>query len=360
MFVHLHVRSWFSFLQGGSSPEALAAEAAVHGMTALALTDVGGLYGAVQFQKACRHWSLQPIFGSEIRVEGQGLVLLAAGPEGYANLCRLLTRAHLRSREAPEVTLAELSAHAGDLFCLTGTVGSRLWRLADRGDNDGASAWVGLLHEIFGDRLSLEVAHQHNPGDDRRVHRLARLSQQTGVPLLATGDVRCATPADHDRYELLTCVRLGQTVFDLHAERPRNRQAYLKPAARLQAFIPYSEAFARAGEIAASCRVDLLPERLMPPVARLPEGTSPYRRLEQLCTRQLLGKYSPGSRRDAALQLRKELSVIRDLALEEFFLVVHEIVSEAARRGIRASGRGSAANSLVAYLFGITAVDPLA
>lgn len=360
MFAHLHVRSWFSFLRGGSSPEALAARAAALGMEALALTDVNGVYGAIRFQKACRSLGIKPIFGSEIYLHGQPLVLLAAGSDGYTNLCRLLTRAHLRNRDSPEIDWDELAAHAGGLFCLTGTWNSHLWSLLDDGREDLAAAWVNRLHDVFGDRLSIEAAHHHHPGDSRRVRKLHRLSQTTGVPLVATGDVRYAVPDDCDRYDLLTCIRLGLTVFDLHPERPRNKQAFLQPASALEAFIPFPEAFERAAAIADACQVDLVPGYLTPPAARLAGSSSPYHRLEQLCTKQLLKRYPPQRRRQAAIQLKKELDVIRSLELEEFFLVVHEIVSEARRRGIRCAGRGSAANSIATYLLGITAVDPLA
>lgn len=359
-FTHLHVRSWFSFLGGGSSPEDLVAEAARKGMTSLALTDVNGVYGAVRFQRACRLAGIRSIIGAEVLVEGETLVLLAASRDGYSNLCRMLTSAHLKSREKPVVSLEDLERFSDDLFCLTGTRGSRLWRLIDARHEQAAAHWIGTLKEIFGPRLSIELAHHLLPDDSRRLRRLVELATKTDTPIVATGDVRHATPDDYKRYDLLTCIREGITVFDPHPARPQNAEAYLKSEQILRRLIPYPEAFDRAAEIAAACEVNLLPEYLTPPAARIPANLTAEKHIKDLCHRALLKRYGGSERRKAAMQLQKELDVICHLDLEEFFLVVHEIVSEARRRGIRCAGRGSAANSIVAYLLGITAVDPLA
>ena len=359
-FPHLHTRSWFSFQSGGSAPEDLVAEAVRRGMTSLALTDVHGVYGAVRFQRACRLAGIRPIIGAEVPVEGETLVLVAANRDGYANLCQLLTAAHLKDRHQPDTSLEELARFSNDLFCLTGTREGRLWRLVDARHETAAADWLRRLEELFGDRLSIEVTHHLLPGDTRRIHRLARLSETTGIPLLATGDVRYAVPEDYRRYDLLTCVREGITVFDPHPARPKNAEAFLKSERALRRLIPYPAAFDRAIDIGAACHVDLLPEYLTPPAARIPKNTTSEKHIRALCQKAILERYPRAKRPDAAVQLHKELDVICRLELQEFFLVVHEIVEEARRRGIRCAGRGSAANSIVAYLLGITAVDPLA
>ena len=379
MLPHLHVRSWFSFQRGGSSPADLAERAADLGIPALALTDRHGVYGAVRFQKACREAGVTPIIGAEVDVvaraeigdeaaagaagkgaaTGAPLVLLAASRTGYTHLCRILTEAHLRDRDAPLATLGELSEYGGDLFCLTGTTGSRLWSLVDDGRPEAAAQWVRRLERIFGDRLSLEIANHLTPGDKARMRKLERLSERTGVPLAATGDVRYARRRDQPRYDLLTCIREGVTVFDPHAARPDNAEAFLRSEAPMRRLIPYTSAWDRAADIARTCSVDLLPDALRTPDARYDADRSPPKQLRHLCREGLRDKYPSGRRAEARTQVRNELSTIHDLKLEDFFLVVREIIQEARRRGIRCAGRGSAANSIVAYLLGITSVDPI-
>ncbi len=163
MFAHLHCRSWFSFLAGGSGPEALVAHAHAQGVRALSLTDVNGVYGIVRFQKACHMLGIKPLFGAEVTVEGAPLVLIAADEEGFSNLNQLLTAAYQRERGDPQATLIELMDHAAGLFCLTGAYGSRLWELLDTHRREAAFLWIQQLHCGFGDRLSIEIATHLRP-----------------------------------------------------------------------------------------------------------------------------------------------------------------------------------------------------
>lgn len=410
MFAHLHCRSWFSFLAGGSSPEALAAAAAGEGVGAVALTDVHGVYGVVRFQKACREHGIKPLFGAEVTVDEHRIVLIAMDEEGFSGLNRLLTTTHQRSREAPSATFMELVDHADGLHCLTGTVEGRLWQLVDAGRGEAAMRWLHQLHAVFGERLSVELASHVQPGDRLRIDRLLRLAERCYIPVVVTGNVRYAQADDYQRYDLMTCIRLGITVFTDHAERPRNAEAYLKGERALRKLIPCPAAFDRATDIAATCSLDLIPGFITPPAAAVPPPHSARSWLHDRCREGFARRYGTSERGDgmaraaepsigydshghrvkhrpvrrtpdpagavvvvrpdapksrdelrrrAAEQLKKELSVIAQLDLEEFFLVVHEIVEEARRRNIRCAGRGSAANSIVAYLLGITGVDPI-
>jgi error-prone DNA polymerase len=180
------------------------------------------------------------------------------------------------------------------------------------------------------------------------------------LPVVATGDVRYAKPDQYAAYDLVTCIRLNQTVFEPHPARPYNDRAFLQSEEELRALIPYPSAFENSVAIAGKCVVDLLPDALIPPSASLPADKTSRAHLRQLCNSALATRYSPHQYSAASKQLSKELSVIEKLRLEDFFLVVHEVVLEARRRDIRCAGRGSAANSIVAFLLGITAVDPLA
>lgn len=382
MFSHLHVRSWFSFLAGGSSPKALAQRAAAIGVGAIALTDRHGVQGAVRFQQACESVGVKPIFGAEISVNhapekkagrsslsqdyqqeenpsSVSMVLLAQNQDGYAHLNQLLTQAHLRDRDNPVVTLEEVEAHAESLFCLTGAHGSHLWQLIDQRQIVAARSWVEDLAHIFGDRLSIEVANHLLPGDKRRLHQLARLGKKTSVPLIATGNAYYAVRAHYRRYDLLTCIRLGETVFSPHSERPKNAEAFLRPEKELRRLVPFEEAFDRTEEIARACQVDLLPGEITPPKAQYQADCPPDEHLWNICQDRLSDRYAPDDRQTARRQLKNEVRTISELDMSEFFLVVREVVKAAEERGIRCAGRGSAANSIVAYLLGITNIDPI-
>ena len=359
VFCHLHVRSWFSFLAGGSPPAHLIQRASLLGQRSLALTDVNGVYGIVRFQKSCRARDIHPVVGAEVSVEGHPLVLLCRSNEGYANLCQLLTRAHLRDGENPGCLLSEMGSWAAGLFCLTGGREGRLWHLAEKRQHGAAQNWLRVLEDIYGDALYVELSHGLLRDDSTQVDRLAQLASQVDLPVVATNDVRYATADEYRRYDLLTCIRLGITVADPHAERPRNAEAHLKTEEQLRRLIPFPEAFRNAGAIARSCNVDLVPEYITPPSAHLPDRESASSYLGRLCEDGLAARYADEQRPAARAQMTRELEVIAQLDLEEFFLVVREVVTEAHRRGIRCAGRGSAANSIIAYLLGITAVDPL-
>jgi len=338
----------------------MVARAAELGMKAMALTDVNGVYGMVRFQKACRLHGLQPIVGAEVTIDGAPLVLLARSSRGYGNLCRLLTRSHMTSREEPSSTFSDLEEFADDLVCLSGGRESRLYRLVAQGERREAERWADRLRATFGDRFHIELVHTLLPGDSGRAERLRELARRMTIGVVAGGDIHYARRDDYRRHDLLTCIRLGITVYEHHSERPVNAEAHLRSERTLRRLLPWPEAFEATDHIAADCHVDLIPGYLTPPGAELPEGVTPHDRLLELCIESLLKRYGPVRQEDALRQLRREIDVIGSLDLQEFFLVVHEVVEESRRRRIRCAGRGSAANSIVAYLLGITAVDPLA
>ena len=361
MFTHLHVRSWFSFLAGGSSPRDLVHQAATLGMKSLALTDINGLYGTVRFQKACKVAGIHAVIGTEVLVEGSPLVLLARNHLGYQNLCLLLTQAHLNKNQddTPAVSLPSLREHASHLCCLTGGRSGFLWQQVDRRHTSAADHWLACLRELFPGALYVELCHGLLPGDTAIVHRLYQLAESHQLPVVATNDVRYAVPDHYRRYDLLNCIRLGLTLPDPHAQRPRNCEAYLKSEAQLRRLIPFAAAFDNTEHIAQSCHVDLVPEYITPPLANLPDNETARSYLRKLCAAGLLKRYTKKTRPAALAQTKKEIAVVTSLDLEEFFLVVHEVVDKARKLGIRCAGRGSAANSIIAYLLGITAVDPL-
>lgn len=363
--VHLHVRSWFSFLAAGSSPQALVSAAAAHGQTALALTDLHGVQGTVRFARAAKAQGVKPIFGTTLMVEvADGhrfpLVLLARRADGYARLCDLITAAHANARRDPHLCEAQLWQHPTEgIICLTGGLDGRLAMLLSARRTREAGQWLHQLAAHFPERLYVELTHHLRPGDSGLVTRLAEIASAVGVPVVATNAVRYATPEDFPRYDALTCVRLGLTVGDRHPERPVNDEAWLKPEAALRHLIGIPEAFVNTVRIAESCTMDLLPGEITPPSALLPPGTSAAAHLGDLCAAGVRQRYAEEAQTAAWQQLEHEMAVVRDLELCEFFLVVHEVVQFARSQGIRYAGRGSAANSIIAYCLRITNVDPI-
>ena len=217
MFAHLHVRSWFSFLAGGSSPEDLVQSAHLAGQQAIALTDVNGVYGAVRFQQACRQIGLKPIIGAEITLGDHSLLLLAEDRCGYNNLCQLLTQHHVQ--DTPLI-LADLRQRHEGLLCLSGGIDSKLWHLAHTRHLGEAREWLHDLFEAFGEHLYVELVNHNRRDDHYTVKTLTALAHEHNVATVATNDVRYADPPSYRRYDLLTCAKLGITVHDpIHTAR---------------------------------------------------------------------------------------------------------------------------------------------
>jgi error-prone DNA polymerase len=383
-YVELHCASAFSFLRAGSSVEALVARACDLGMPALALTDHMTLAGVVRFQTACAQARISGITGAELVVAGTlfgagsptTVVALAENATGYARLCQLLTDANLAAPDAPIIAFGDLAAAPDGLIVLTGGATGPLARALLAGRRQIADDLARRYLDAFGpDRLFIEVQNQLLPESVGLALALADVAQQVGARLALTNGARYATRTDYPLYDLLTCARLGITVDQPNPERPRNDAEALTSGAELRARLamcPWVDtALATSAEIAARCTgtqagsVELLRPVCVAPHVPLADSTTPRERLANLCARGMTQRYQyvPEALAEDSVQRRQlahELEVISGLELEEFFLCVHDIVSAGRQLGIRVSGRGSAANSLVAYLLGITSVDPIA
>ncbi len=403
-FVHLHVHSEFSFLDSTCRIEQLAARVAELSMPAAAVTDHDGVYGAVRFYQAARRAGIKPILGMELTTEGgHHLTLLASSRAGYANLCRMAAAAHLRglnesagprpaggvmlpqARPQPRCRFATIARCSQGVIALSGCRLGEVSSALDRGDVEGARRAVRRLRAIFGrERLFLELCREE-PGEGERLRlaRLAALAQEMGIPVVATGNVHYLTPEQARVQDVLVCIQTLTRRDEWHPRRRRGAERYLRsPAAMAQEFANQPEAVAKAARIAEMCDIDLGLGRLHFPHFRMrahrPEGAPAWwpapgqrvegkeaeRLLKWLCregVRRRFGEAAAAARSGAVWQrLRHELAIIRGLGLCEYFLVVWDLVQEARARGIRCSGRGSAADSLVSYLLGITQVDPLA
>ena len=337
MFVHLHCHSTYSFLAGVDSVEALAEAAARMGMPALALTDTHGLYGAIPFYRAACAAGLRPLFGAVLSgAGGETAVLLAEHRAGFGALCRAITAFHLD----PEFTLAA---------CLE-TLGSGVIVLCPH---------AGLLERVARRRGAAGLyAELVRPAPLREQRRLVQTARRCGVPLVATNRVFFIRPEDWAAHRLAAAIRTRTTVDTLPAGAVVPPEAWLKPPALMaRLFEDLPEAVANTVRIAERCRVTFELGRVRLPPFDPGSGGSPGALLHRLCARGLRRLY-PGDAR-AERRLREELRVIDALRFHAYFLIVWDIVREARRRGIPTVGRGSAANSLVCRLLGITQVDPL-
>ncbi len=345
-FVELHCHSNFSFLGGASHPAELAQRAAELEMPALAITDTGGVYGAVRFLNACRKFGVRPIIGAELEVEGENLRLLAKNRRGYSNLTRLLSHAHKDQPKGEARTdLETLRQHSQDLFCLTDTDdGHRLQQLQEA---------VGKADVL------VELVHHLRPEDRWKLHRRAELARRHKAATLATNQVRYHDPARRPLYDVLTAIKNQAALDDVRHLLHPNSELYLKSGRQLQAlYREFPEALATPWEVAEQCDVDLDFRNVRFPGFKVPEGETPFSYLYALCQQGARGRYHPITPA-VAHRLQHELEVIEKTNLAEFFLINWDLMRFAKENGIPGQGRGSAADSIVAYVLGITRVDPI-
>ncbi len=365
-FVHLDVRSCFSLKEGAFTPEQLARRAAQLGMPAAALTDRDGLYGAARFVRACEQEGVRPILGASLTVRAPApppddahLVLLATDDTGYANLCRLITDAHmLGERGDPWVALEQIGAHAEGMVALAGPR-SHAGRLAVRGQVDAATRALAPLREAFGARRLFVAVEQRMEADStNEVRAMLRLAERAEVKAVATNPVRYLVPEDAFLADALECMRRIVPVASTNVTRA-NAEGYLKASDAMRAlFRERPDLCATSLEIADACRFDLELKRTRFPDFPTPAGRSADAMLAERCWQ---GVHERGMREDERLRdrLHLELSMIRRMGYAAFFLTVTDIAADIRAMGVRCACRGSAAGSLVCYLTGISDVDAL-
>jgi error-prone DNA polymerase len=312
---------------------------------------------------------------------GPHLVLLARDATGWRSLCRLVSRANLAGTKAvPVFTHALLAEHTDGLLALSGCRHGELARRLRAGDREGAAAAAAWHARLFGTAdaaaesgFVLELSHHLLPDDDWLAAETARLADVLGLPTVVTNDVHYALPEGRELHDVLTAIRHGLPVADLRDLRRPDGESYLKSAAELLALPPgdpavaaadpvlaraWREGIAASVEIAAACRVELGFERYRFPGFDVPRGETPFSHLSELCWEGARRRYHPLTP-GVVKQLAHELDVIERTGLAEFFLICWDLMRFARSRGIPAQGRGSAADSIVAYVLGITRVDPI-
>ena len=361
-YVELHCHSCFSLLDGASTPEALLDQAGVLGMPALALTDHDGLYGAVRFALAARQRDLRPLIGAELTLEsGLHLLLLAQNRLGYANLCWLISRAQLGGTKwNARLPSRLLHGRTEGLIALTGCRNGVIAVPLLAGQTERAADALRALKKLFGPNcLYVEIERHLLQDEETLVDRLTDLARRLNLPLVATNNVHYARHEDHRLQDVLVAIRHNTTLAEAGGLLRPNSEYYLKGADEMAAlFADYPDALSRTLEIAGRCHVDLNFRGHSLPAFDLSAGQSAGERLAELCEESLPKRYG-AAHQAARCQLEHELSVIQRVGLAEYFLTVWDIVRFSREQNIQVQGRGSAANSIVAYLLGITRVDPL-
>jgi error-prone DNA polymerase len=362
-YCELHAHNCFSLLDGVPFPEELARQVAELGLPALALTDHDALYGLVPFYKEARSCGIKPLVGAELTLEdGSHLTLLAETQTGYANLCQLITLGRINAPKGEaRLPWAELPRHARGLICLTGCrKGLVPQHLAVR-DFSGARLALEQLVDFFGPgQVYVELQRNLRRDDIRLSRRLVALATDCRVGYVATGNAHYLTRADADLQDVLVCLRERQPLAQADKVLRPNHEYYLRSAAEMAAlYADLPEALAATLEIAGRCQVALPSGLQTLPTFPAPTGLSAIAYVRHLCE-QAVPRLYPQRGAEAAALLDKELGLIDQLGLGNYFLLVWDIINFCRAEGILCHGRGSAANSLVAHLLGISAVDPLA
>jgi DNA polymerase-3 subunit alpha len=380
-FVHLHVHSEYSLLDGACRIDRLCRRAAEEGATAIALTDHGVMYGAMEFYYAAREFGLTPILGCEAYLAPRGrldrsareeahVTLLAADLIGYRNLVALVSKGFLEGYYyKPRIDLELLEKHNDGLIVLSGCMSGLVAAPLLRGDEAAAMQNAKTYREIVGDRFYIEVMRHGMPEQDTINGGLVRIARELGVPLVATNDSHYLEQKDAAAHDVLLCIGTGKTVSDTNRMKFYSDQFYLKsPDEMRELWSDLPEVCENTVEIAK--RVDIrIPEKIfhLPQFPVSQASGEPERSdadyLRELCEEGLLKRY--GEERTAAdpslrERLEYELGVITKMGFSSYFLIVWDFIKYARDRGIPVGpGRGSAVGSLVAYCLKITDLDPL-
>src|SRR5712692_3853729 len=375
MYIELHSRSAFSFLEGASIPEELIALCANLGMPAMALLDRDGVYGSPRFHLAAKKAEIKAHIGAEVTCAafslrrhhgGFRLPLLVASRAGYQNLCRLITKMKLRvgRKEGASASSSDFIEHADGLICLTGGEEGPLAAALTQGGPQAAFESVKQLTEIFGRQNVYVELQRHFHREEEYRNRVAiEIAAALHLPLLATNGVNYATPRERELADAFTALQHHRTLATAGRLLARNAERYLKsPAAMRALFADFPDAIANTVELSSRLEFTLNDLGYEFPRYPVPDGETMMSFLRERTREGMQSRYG---RTDAELkkrarrQIERELSLIEKLKLAGYFLIVWDLVRFCREQKILVQGRGSAANSAVCYSLGITAVDPI-
>ena len=374
-FVHLHLHTEYSLLDGACRIKDVAKRAKELGMHSLAVTDHGSMYGVIEFYKACKKEGIKPILGCEVYTahrtyldkdprqdsEQGHLILLAKNNTGYKNLMKLVSKAYIEGfYYKPRIDYKLLEEYHEGLICLSACIGGDIPQMLLNGDYKGARELALNINRIMGDgNFYLEL--QYNNIEEQKIvnSELVKLSEETGIPLIATNDIHYINREDARAQEILICIQTGKTINDADRLKFETDEFYLKsPEEMWEHFKAYPEALLNTVRVAESCNVEINFNELHLPKYEVPEGTTPFDYLRSQCIKGFHKRYSRNS--ELLERLEYELAVIEQMGYVDYFLIVWDFIKYARDNGIMVGpGRGSAAGSMVAYCLEITNVDPI-
>ena len=373
-FVHLHVHSEYSLLDGLSRIKELVAQARALGQPAIALTDHGVMYGVIEFYRAAKAAGVKPIIGMEAYLSDgpmhersqrrYHLLLLAENQTGYKNLLKLASAAQLEGfYYKPRIDHERLAQHSEGLIVTSGCMASEIPRLIAEGQSEKARRQLGWYLDVFGpDRFFLEL-QEHNIPELKTINQaLLEWGPRYRLRYVATNDVHYVKREDHKPHDLLLCIQTGKVLNEPDRMRMSDPSYYLKSTQEMrQMFGDVPGALDNTLLIAERCNIDLDFQEYHLPHFAVPEGYDAQSYLRHLCEEGLRRRYGERAGEPQVRErLEHELNIIHTMGFDEYFLIVWDLCRAAQERGIWWNVRGSAAGSIVAYSLGITMVDPLA
>ena len=377
-FTHLHIHSHYSLLDGLSKIDELLDYVKELGMDSCALTDHGNIYGAVEFYKKAKERGIKPIIGAEMYMAFEGmtqerpniddkkyhLVLLVKNEEGYKNLVKLITKAHLEGfYYKPRIDEELLAQYSKGLIGLSACLKGKIPRLILANKIEAAEKTALKYQEIFGkDNFYLELQHHPNIKEQKKVNDiLVSLSKKLAIPLVATNDVHYLKPEDAEAQDILMLINTGADPNDPERLTLKADDFSMRsPQEMIEDFKDLPEAIENTQKIVEMSNFQFELGKIKLPVFEVPSGKPPDEYLEELCQQGLKTRFGEKPTKETVDRLNYELSVIKQTGFASYFLIVQDFVNWAKEnRIIVGPGRGSAAGSLVSYVLGITNVDPL-
>ena len=377
-FVHLHVHTEYSLLDGFCKINGLAKRVKELGQTAVAVTDHGVMYGAIDFYRACKAEGIKPIIGCEVYVTPQGrsrrdrvhdldaesrhLVLLCRNEEGYKNLSYMVSKGFVDGFYIkPRIDMELLRQHSGGLIALSACLAGEIPKRLMNGEYENAKRYALEMRELFGeDGFYLEL-QDHGIREQAVVNQgLLRLHEETGIPLVCTNDCHYLAPEDAEAHDVLLCIQTGKLVEDEKRMRYEPRNFYVRSTEEMEKlFSRYPDAIANTKKIAGLCNLEFTFGKYHLPEFAVPEGETAQTYIRRLCEEGFAAKYQ-GRHPDFHKQLDYELDMIERMGFTDYFLIVSDFVRFAKNAHIPVGpGRGSAAGSMVSYCLDITDVEPM-